>query len=98
MQRKEHATKIAACNLAKGGSDAIPGDFRKESAEQDGDANSKEQNGEENLMIHSNEEDNGSVMSENVQLSNCFQPENELTCKCKCKCSELTFWINNSKN
>ena len=43
-------------------------------------------------MIHSNEEDNNSVISENVQLSNSFQPENELTCKCKCKCkcSETT--------
>ena len=89
VQGKEHAElKLLLCNLAKEDSDAIPEDIRKEGDEQDGDAYSEGRDGEENVMIHSNEEDNGSVTSENVQLSDSFQPENELTRKCKC--SETT--------
>ena len=91
VQGKERAElKLLLCNLAKEDNNEIPEDIRKEGDEQDGDANSEERDGEENVMIHRNEEDNGSVNSENVQLSDSFQPENELTCKCKCKCSETT--------
>ena len=78
VQGKEHAElKLLLCNLAKEDSDAIPEDIRKEGDEQDGDAYSEGRDGEENVTIHSNEEDNGSVTSENVQLSDSFQPENE---------------------
>lgn len=91
VQGKEHAElKLLLCNLAKEANNEIPEDIRKEGDEQDGEANSEQRDGEENVMIHRNEEDNGSVNSENIQLSDSFQPENELTCKCKCKCSETT--------
>ena len=91
VQGKEHAElKLLLCNLAKEVNNEIPVDIRKEGDEQDGEANSEQRDGEENVMMHRNEEDNGSINSENVQLNDSFQPENELTCKCKCKCSETT--------